>query len=357
MNKQTLFFSDKPLFGLDVGHGTVRVMALDSSANKQSSPGVIGYGAAAFDPAALDGGVIVKPEIIAESVVELFKHDLVGSVTTRRVALSLPTSHVFTRTMTVPQNFSKKEMDQAVHMETEQYVPIPIEDIYVDYTNIGTKDDQNELLIVAAPKKLVDSYIDLTNMLDLEPILLETSVSSGVRMFSRGSQNDVPALLIDFGSESADITVYDNGLVVSGTVPCGGETFTRLISQSLKVTLNEAETIKSKYGLGASKKQGQINKALDSTLQTLLREIRRTMRYYSDQRDTAKIGQIVIIGGGAGMPGLADYLTDNLRLPVRTLDPTSYLDFGELQPINPASHTSYVTVAGLSLVSPTEIFA
>ena len=357
--KQTLFYQDKPLFGLDIGHSSVRVMELVRTKGKKGTLHVNGYGTASFSSEALDNGVIVKPEVIAEAVLKLFRHDLIGSITTKRVALSLPTSHMFTRIMEVPQDLAPKDITEAVHNEAEQYIPVPLSDLYVDYTPIRRgKSDQSELFIVAAPKRIVDSYIALSDILGLEPILLETSIGASVRVFGQDQQNDVPAILIDFGSESADITVYDKELVVSGTVPCGGETFTRLIAEALKVTTREAETIKAKYGLNLSKKQENIRGALRPTLEMLMKEVRRTMRYYDERegKDHA-VGQVVMIGGGASMPGLADYLTSNLRLPVRTLDPTAYLDFGKLQPISLAAHTSYVTVAGLSMVNPTRVFA
>jgi len=357
--KQTLFYQDKPLFGLDIGHSSVRVMELVRPKNKKDPMRVNGYGAVSFSSEALADGVIVKPEIIAEAVMKLFRHDLVGAITTRRVALSLPTSHMFTRIMDVPEGLSPKDIDQAVRMEAEQYIPAPLSDLYIDHSPIRqSASGKDELFIVAAPKRIVDSYVTFSRMLGLEPILLETSISASVRIFGRDKQNDVPAILIDFGSESADITVYDKELVVTGTVPCGGETFTRLIADALHVTPREAETIKSKYGLNLSKKQEHIRAALEPTLLTLLKEIRRTMRYYEERngKDHA-VGQVVMIGGGASMPGLADYLTSSLRLPVRTLDPTTYLEFGKLQPLNLSAHTSYVTVAGLGMTQPAEVFA
>lgn len=359
--KQTLFYQDKPLFGLDIGHSSVRVMELVRTKAKKGKNAlhVNGYGAISFPSEALENGVIVKPEVVAEAVLKLFRHDLIGSITTKRVALSLPTSHMFTRIMEVPQDLSAKDVTQAVHNEAEQYIPVPLSDLYIDYTPIHrSKSDQNELFIVATPKRIVDSYIMLCHILGLEPILLEPSIGSSVRVFGLDEQSDVPAILIDFGSESADITVYDKELVVSGTVPCGGETFTRLIADALKVTAREAETIKAKYGLNASKKQENIRKALQPTLDMLIKEVRRTMRYYEEREGNEHtVGQVVMIGGGASMPGLVDYITSSLRLPARTLDPTAYLEFGKLQPISLGAHTSYITVAGLGMVDPTGVFA
>lgn len=355
---QTYFYQDKPLFGLDIGHGSLRVMQLGAPKSTKGETKVLGYGLTTFPPEAIQDGTIVQPEVVAEAALELFKHNLVGTISSRRVALSLPTSHVFTRIVQLPK-LSDKDVAAAVQLEAEQYVPVPLDDLYIDYTPINLdQPDTVELFMVAAPKKIVDSYLLLARMLGLEAVLFETSISASGRIFSYDQQNDIPAILIDFGSESADITVFDKQLVVSGTVPCGGEAITKLIADALNVTVHEANIIKSKYGLNFSKKQQHITTALEPTLATLIKEIRRTMRYYEERYGKEHaVGQIVMIGGGASMPGLSDYLTDNLRLPVRTLDPTSFFNFGSLQPLNLMAHTSYVTVAGLSMASPTEIFA
>lgn len=347
----TLFFEDKPLFGFDIGHGKIRVMELKPTKGLYR---LIGYGEATFDPLAVKDGVIEKPEVIAETVQELFKHHLVGDITTDRVAMSLPIARAFTRSIDVPA-LTDKELAEAVHNEAEQYIPAALEDLYIDYTRVRTEGDKTSVFIVAMPKRIVDSYVTLARLLGLEAVVMQTSSGAGAYLFARDSQSDIPTLLIDFGSNSADITVYDGGPVVSGTVACGSELFTAAIAKELNVTPKEAMLIKAKYGLGMSKKQAQIEKALDPALALLIKEIKRTIRYYEERAyGGEKISQVVIAGGGANMPGLAEYLTSNLRLAVRSFDPTSYIDFGRLQPFNITERMSYVTAAGLAAIDPVE---
>jgi type IV pilus assembly protein PilM len=337
------FFEDKPLFGLDIGRSTVRVLQLHS--DKKSSK-MVGYGAIDYDPTAVQEGVIVAPEKIATAVQKLFKHNLVGDITTRRVAISVPIARTFTRSIDMPK-LSEKELAEAVKTEVEQYIPAAAEDLYVDFTKFEISKNKTTVFIVAIPRKIVDSYITLARLLGLELVLIQTSSGAGANLFTRDPQSDLPTLLVDFGSESADITLVDTSPMVSGTVACGGEQITKLISNALNVSEREAMIIKTRYGLGYSKKQHQIEDALNPTLGQLTREIRRTIRYY-EERTKAKrtISQVVIMGGGANMPGLADYMTNELRIPTRAFDPTAYIDFGRLQPFNISDRMSYVTAAG-----------
>lgn len=349
----TLLFEDKPLFGLDIGHGKARVLQL--SLDKQI-PKLVGYGETTFDASAIQDGVIQQPERIAKALQELFQHHLVGDITTNRVALSVPIAHAFTRSMEIPK-LSDKELAEAVQNEADQYIPAAAEDLYLDYTRVGTEGDTTSVFIVGMPRRIIDSYVVLSRMMGLEAVVMQTSSGAGAHLFSRDPQSDIPSVLVDFGSDSADITVYDKGPVVSGTVACGGEQLTAAIAKGLGVTEKEALLIKTKYGLNLSKKQAQIEAALDPMLGLLVKEIRRTIRYFEEHASGKQtISQIVIAGGGANMPGIAEYLTRTLRIAVRSFDPTFYMDFGRMQPFGITERMSYVTAAGLAIIRPEEIF-
>lgn len=346
-------YEDKPLFGLDIGHSTVRVLQLQPGRQK---PKIVGYGEITFEPSAIDNGVIVKPEELAKAIQHLFSHSLVGDITTNRVAISLPISRAYTRSIELPQ-LSEKELSQAIRTEVEQYIPAAADSLYIDYSSVQTAKDKWATFIVAMPKRIVDSYLTLCRLLGLETVTIQTSSGAGAHLFSRDSQSDLPSVLVDFGSGSADITVFDKNPIVSGTVACGGEEITDLICKALGITRREALIVKTKYGLGYSKKQQQIEKALEPSLSVLIKEIQRSVRYYEERsKSKRKIAQVVIMGGGANMPGLADYLTNSLRMPVRAFDPTHFIDFGHLQPISIGDRMSYVTAAGLSLIPPDEVF-
>ncbi len=348
------FFEDKPLFGMDIGHDTLRVMQFEAG---HKVPRLKGYGSVTFDRSAIQDGVIVKPELIAKSAIRLFDKGLSGDISTKRVAISLPASKALTRAVQLPK-MSSNEIDEAVRTEAEQYLPTGIDNLYIDYIPIRSDASGTEIFVVAMPKKIVDSYLMLTRLMGLEAVLLDTAIGASARLFAHDKQSDIPSVLIDFGADSTDITVFNHGLVVTGTVAFGGDDVTETIAKRLRITSREALMIKSKYGLSPSVVQKQVLSALDPTLELLIKEIRRTIRYY-EQRYTKEppIGQIVTMGGGANMPGLVDVLTDRMRLPARTFDPMTKIDIGRLRSPFTADHMSYVTAAGLAITNPAEVFA
>lgn len=354
MNTSKYFYKDKPIFGLDIGFNTIKVMQIEHG-QKQNK--VIGYGISGYESNAVKDGVIVDIESLAKSVLELFKNNITGEITTRRVALSLPSGKTYTHTTSLPL-IDKKDLDEAVALESEQNIPVPINDLYYDYEIVDKNDKGLEILTVAANKKIVDSYLKLMEVLGLEAVSLETSISAAGRLFNRQEEHsDIPAVLIDFGSTSADITIRYKKMIITSTMPAGGDIFTDTLAKYLEVSRAEAELIKTKYGIGKSKKQDQILEILKPDLNQIVREVRRMIRYFEERSGTEiKVGQIISMGGGANMPGLSGYLTDVLRLPVRTCEPWQSFKLSKLKAPSQDEKSVYVTVAGLSLINPEEIF-
>lgn len=355
MSDKTLFYSDKPLFGLDIGRGSLKVMQLEDI---HRHPKIIGYGSADFDVHALGDGVIVKPDVLSAAMHDLFKNHLVGEITTRRVAMAIPGYRTFTRSIQLP-NLGAEELHEAVQLEVEQYVPLELPELYLDYTITSQNAEGIQVFVVAVPKRIVDSYLILARGLGLEPVLIEPSMTATARFFARDKQSSLTTAIIDFGSLTATISIYDKTVLATSTVAAGGLVFTEAIRTMLGVTKEQAGDIKTKFGLDVSKHQKKVREALEPSLGKIVTEVRRMLRYYEEHYSgKGGVSQIVTLGGGANMPGLSDYLTNALKVPVRTHEhPWAIFEYSHLKPPLEADRLMYATVAGLSLLEPKGVFA
>ena len=357
MKKSVRFYTDKPIFGLDIGRGSLKVMQLEQVG---SSPEIIGYGATNFDAQAIDKGVVVKPEVLAVAMHELFEKRLEGEITTRRVAVSLPDHRVFTRSIQLPA-LNHEELREAVQLEVEQYVPMQLQDLYLDYVATDSTQDSLHIFVVAASRRIVDSYLDLATKLGLEPILVEPAVMSTVRFLAQNKKQAAGAsIVVDFGSLMATVSIYDKTTIATSSVPAGGLVFTEAIRNELGVSQEEANDIKTQFGLDFSEYQEQISKALKSPLEKVVAEIRRMLRYHAEHYSGREgISRIIILGGGANMPGLSSYLTDTLRIPATTnAHPWGVFRYDRHLKMPPeADRQMYSTVAGLAVLNPKEVFA
>lgn len=354
MQNKSYFYKDKPLFGLDIGFSTIKVM---QSELRGKSHTIVGYGVGPFNPEAMKDGVIVDYKAVAEALVQLFKENVIGEINTKRVAMSVPASKTYTRTIQLPA-IKEEEIPDAVRTEAEQYIPIALDDLYLDHSIINQDEKGIEVLAVATPKKIIDSHIKLAQIAGLEPVGFDTSILAAARLFQKqDDHNDIPAVLVDFGSISTDITIHDKTVILTSTILGGGDIFTENIKRALGVNEQEAHIIKTKYGIGKSKKQDQILTSIKPSVDQLAKEIQRMIRYHEERSGSSqKIGQVITMGGGANMPGLSDYLTNIIRLPVRTCEPLRNFELHKLRPPSNLEKSIYVTVAGLSLIDPKELF-
>jgi type IV pilus assembly protein PilM len=353
MKSTGLLYRQKPLFGFDLGHGSIKVVQLDSSGKKIR---LLGYGTENFDPAALKDGEITDYESIAKATHTLIEEHLTGNVNSNRVAASLPVLHSFSRIINLP-TMPDKDVAEAVRQESEQYIPLPLGDLYLDYQLVEKTAESMDYLVAAAPKRVVDSYMTLFEALGLELVAIEPSIISVTRIVQHAEASNVPTLVIDCGSITTDLIIYHKSVVrVTGTIKFGGETLTEAIRNKFNIDYKEASQLKRSYGLDPGDKQAQIVSALAPPLNFLVGEIKKIIRFFEerDKDQNTKVGQIIILGGGANLPGFSTYLTSELRAPVRLASLWHNIELNGILPPEHLDTSMYATAAGLALINPGE---
>lgn len=340
-----LIYQQKPIFGFDLGTRTAKLVQLKPVHNGYS---VMGYGYANFPAEAVVEGIIVDPEEIANALNPLLKQMSYGKITATRVAASLPVSKVFTRTLELPP-MEDADLAEAVRLEAEQYIPVPINDLYIDYEIIETTKDHIDVLLVASPRAIVDSYMKLFEIMNLEVGFIESSLASVIRSTMPDLPKDKTTLVADFGSNSIDLTVFDQVIRLTDTIGIGGDDLSDSIMNAFGIPMDKANEIKYKFGLGKSDIQPQIMSALDKQLQTVVSEIKRVIRYYAEKGgDKHGVESIVLSGGSAGLAGLPEYLSAQLNLPVKVSNPWKDLKLHRIQEISKRDIAIYTTAIGLA---------
>ena len=249
---------------------------------------------------------------------------------------------------------NSNDLAQAVQLEAEQSVPVPITDLYLDYEIVeetaAKAGSHIDVKLVAAPRAIVDSYIKLFDLLGLEIAGLETSLNAVSRAMISAGQADQTTLLIDFGSVSVDLCIIKQTIRLTGTVAIGGEFITQTLANTLKITLDQATEIKYKFGIGPSGLQAKVVEALAPQLTTLIREIKQILKYYTDRSETKdQVQGVILSGGSASMPGLVDYLTKALGLPIEIGDPWAGLATDSLPAVSRLEAPIYTTAIGAAL--------
>lgn len=347
-----LFYKDKPIIGLDISQTGIKVMAVDSKKWL-----VLGYGSADLDPAKVQKSLEGGDNYLAENISSLLSDKLVGALPSDHTVLSVPTSRTFSRTFTVPVK-AENTLADAVEIEVDQYIPIPMSSLYVDYEIIERTKEQLTVIMAAVPKLLVDNCMSAAVSAGLRPIMVEPGINSVARVLESAEEGHLTTLIVDIGPASTDIAVLAGGAIrVSGGLAIGGNTFTLDIAKKLGVALENAHQLKVLNGLSAGPRQAKLTAALQPSLQRILAEIRKVIRYYNERlSDDRKLEQVLVVGGGSNVPGIGDYFTNELVMPARVASPWQKLDFGKLPQPAKQFRPRYITAAGLASVNQEEIW-
>lgn len=343
-----LIYKEAPTFGFDIGSRTVKLVQVSPAGKKRR---VIGYGSAEFPADAIIEGIISDPEALGQPAKALLAKASSGHIASRRVVAALPAAKIFIRPLQLP-HMDRGDIEQAIRFEAEQYVPVPITDLYIDYEviNQDKAGEHIDVLMVAAPRAIVDSYIKLFDYLGLEIEALDTSLGAIVRALETSGLFNGPTLVVDFGSRSIDMAVFDNSLRLTGSVPFGGDDFTQSLVKDLAIKPDQANEIKYKFGLGSSDLQAKIQAALAQQLKTFTAEVKKIDKFYQDRSEShAPVAKMILTGGSARLPGLIEFLTKELGIEVIIGDPWINLNQRHLEAVKPLEAPAYTTAIGLAL--------
>lgn len=340
-----LIYRDRPVFGFDLGTRTVKMIQLRPSGKTME---VMGYGYAMFPAETIVEGIIVDPQEIVKALKPLMKKMTFGEITAKRVATALPVAKVFTRVLELPP-MNPADLGQAVRLEAEQYIPVPLPDLYIDYETIETGPERNEVLMVAAPRAIVDSYIKLFDLMGLEVAQIDSGMAAATRAIVAATQLDKPTLVADIGSTSIDLTVHDKVIRLTDTIAMGGDGLTEQLVQDLGIGREQANEIKYKFGLGPSGLQPKVMASLGAPLNKMCAEMRRVIKFYQDRgAQKRKIEAIIVGGGSASMPGFLEYMAAQINIPVVVADPWAGLEMKHLEPVSKFDAPMYTTAIGLA---------
>ena len=335
-------------FAVDFGSSSIKVVKLK---NVERNPSVVSFGSVKMPAGAYSSESEKHKKEISEALKSLVK-DL--NINTYNVATSLPDSSIFTRIVKIP---AKKESDleEAVFWASKRNVPISLEDVQIDWSIVNSKQTEDgmtqyDILLVAAPKLLINRYVDILKNANLNPVFIETESLSLVRALS--SINDAtPSLILDFGYSTIEAVIaYKNILLFNQTISTGSSLITKAISQEFNLEEVQAEEYKKNYGLDSTQLEGKIFRTITPIMDSIVNEVKRILNSYKSTEVGESPSKIILVGNGSMLPGLVLYLAQNLSIEVEVGNPYSkiYID-PNLKAKLPALLPGYAVATGLAL--------
>lgn len=349
-------------FGLDVNDLSLKIVKLKKKRQ--------GFVLESFNEAGIASGIIqdgvIKKEAVLSKIIKSACDTVKGKkLNTKYVIASLPEKKSFLQVIQMPK-MTEEELNLAIPFEAENYIPLPVNDVYLGFQVIpAIKDYLNylEVLIVATPKKIVDSYVSCFKKAGLVPLAFELESEAVARALVKKETNSSPLIIVDFGESNTNFVVFSGGFVrFTCSIPISSQLLTKSMSESLGIDFHEAEKLKIEYGLSNKKYSGsrrisgeKVSQIISPIIEDLVAQIRKYMDFYRDHSSyeyllpDGKKEKILLCGGGSELKGLADFISKKLDIVVEPGDPSINLLAKKTKSVIKKDLTPLATAIGLAL--------
>ncbi len=368
--------------GLDVGTSTVRcVVGTVNSAD--SKPSVIGHGSA--QNTGMRKGMVVHIDDAAEAIVQaITEAERVSGMQISAATINVNGSHVsgMNSKGVIAISAANREITDDDRMRVEEAATVvklpPNREIIQVFAKNYSLDGQANIkdpvgmhgvrlevdthIVSAATPSIRNLNMALGKAQIAPNHLVVSSLAAAEAVLGR-QQKEAGTVLIDIGAGTTNLVVVEDGEVQHvAVIPIGGMHLTNDLAIGLKTDLDIAESVKlthASLGHSGAAKKGVVYidigderhafKAPDVFMITEAR-IEELFEYVEAelkriQRAKKLPGGVVIVGGTAKLPGIAEFAREQLELPAR---------LGKLQPLSGLIDTvddpAYATAVGLMLL-------
>jgi len=330
------FFTGGEVIGVDVGTASIKMVEVSGSEGKMEvkNYGILeNYGH--FDR---------LNDVIQTSTMKIFEKDAAELVKLlykemktkiRNVAVSLPVFSSFTALIEMP-DISDKEVAKTISFKAKQYIPLPIEEVTLDWLPVGFRNDRErrlkQILIVSVPTEQIRKFKEIFKEAGLNLVALEVESLSNVR--SLIGSDPTPTVIADIGSHSTGIIIAQDGFLKSSAqIDYAGSHLTHALSKGLNINLRRAEELKKQRGLLGTGGEFELSTIMFPFVDVIINEVVRVKEVY-EKNYGVKVERMILTGGGANLLGLTQYAEKQTKMTVFKGDP--FLNFSYNSALQPA---------------------
>lgn len=370
--------------GLDVGTCCIRTVVAKLKSDG-SKPQLIGVGQA--PSCGLRKGIVIDIEEVVKSISQSVQEaERISGVPIERAYVSISGNHIDTRVSKgvvaisrADGEVSKEDVLRAINAasaislsQNREIIHIIPRGFSVDgQMNIkepvgmnGVRLEVDALIIEGATPFIKNLTKCVTEAgLEIEELVLAPLAASRSALSKR--QKELGVLALDLGGGTAGLTIFEEGDIVHSCVlPIGSSHITNDIAIGLRSDIDLAERIKLEYGAAISSEINQkdmidlsklsmggekgiiprveVVNIIEARISEILELVNKELKKV-DRQGLLPAG-VVLLGGGAKVPGLVDLTKEELKLPVQVGFP---LDLDG--PMEDVDDPSFATAIGLIL--------
>ena len=297
-------FISMPSFGFDISDESLKFLELIPNRNGFK---VGRYGERKIPKGIIELGKIKDVKKMGEIISSLRQEEKINSV-----RVSLPEEQMYLFEIKI-QKEGLENIRESIELSLEEYIPIPPEETIFDYQILEENEKILKVEVSAIPRNVVEEYLSVfkDSSIRVKSFELEAQAISRA-IIKKGDTNTY--MIVDFGERRSGIFIVSNGVVVfTSTLEVGGALLTNMIAKNFKISFEEADKMKKKYGLERNTDNNEIFPVILNSVSSLRDEIVKHYVYWHTHKDgeveRPKIEKIILCGGDSNLAGLKEYLS------------------------------------------------
>jgi type IV pilus assembly protein PilM len=299
-------------FGLDIGTTAIRLVQLRGNSPVKT---LVKYAYSPVDTKIALSDSKADHQKLAQIVRSLLDE---ARVSTRNVVVGIPSSRVFTTVVDI-ERLSPDELAKTIRYQADSLIPTPLAESKIDWAMIGDspKDKTKvEVLLTSVSNEYVEGRLDMLESIGLNVIAFEPDNLALTRAMV-ASESTVPQMVLEIGHKSTDLVIAMNGAPrLTRAIPTGAEAIIRAAMQNLSIDDKQAEQFVFKFGLSKDKLEGQIYQAIIGTIDILVTEIDKSIKFFQTRYGDSKLDRIIMTGGASALPEFPLYIANKFGLNV-----------------------------------------
>jgi len=346
--------SNKALIGLDITTSSVKLIELSRHGDTYR---VEAYAAEATPLNSVNEKAIVDAQVVGEAVRRAVKR---SGTSTRDAAVAISGDAAITKVIQMPSTFSGSELEGQVELQADQYIPFPMDEVSYDFEVIGPTaqdPDMIDVLLVATRTENVEQRQAAVEAAGLKAAIVDVeafAVESAVRLLRHQMPNQGEGhqiAVMDFGASSTTFSVLrDLKVMYTRDFAFGGQQLTEEIMRTYGLTLEEAGRAKKEGGLPSNYEPEILEPFIDDMTQ----QVSRSLQFFlasGTKREQPE--QLLICGGCANIPGVADVIASRVGIPTEVGNPLGMMKISSKARSQGVMRdaTALLTACGLALRS------
>lgn len=306
------------LIGVDISDTSMEAVQLTGQYGK-SAYGMKAWSRTVVPDGVIKNGRIVKVEQFQEALRVLLSKPTFGNMDGRQIICSVLEHHCFHNVIPVSKWVSEKTPFAQVQEGLNGKIPYNLNQVYWDWKPVREDNRHVYIYTVAIPRDIADGYREAFTGLGMSVVSMEPQVLCAVRSLWKTVVQETPNLLIDIGARETSIaTIDDLGIHQTSVVPVGADHWQDALSKQLSLKPEMAQKVLRTIGMRRVKhpNAAAILEVLEKGLAEIIQDTKQHMVFYNTQPHVQRgvLKQLVVIGGGAAVPGIAEYLGHQLSL-------------------------------------------